>query len=81
MRKVQEHWTWHSQEHWTWHSLLSQLLQMLLLLVLQVRLGCLLWGAEGAEVVVVAGWCLALSLEPAMVWKYPLEAGLVIFPV
>ena len=51
--KVLLHW----KQHWTWHSLLLQLLRMLLLVVLQVRLSSLLWGAEVAEVVVVAGWC------------------------
>jgi hypothetical protein len=33
---------------------LLQILRMLLLLVLQVRLGCLLWDAEQAEVVAAA---------------------------
>ena len=35
--------------------LLLQLLRMLRLVVLQVSPGCLLWGAEAAEVGVVAG--------------------------
>ena len=47
---------------------------MLLLVVLQVRLGSLLWGAEAAEAVVVAGWCVAYSLVPALVLLYSLEA-------
>jgi hypothetical protein len=40
---------------------------MIRLPVLQVRLICLLWGAEDAEVVMVAGCCGALSLVPALV--------------
>jgi hypothetical protein len=51
-----------------WGSLLLQRLRVLLLTVLQVRLSCLLWGAEVAEVVVAAGCCGALSLVPALVW-------------
>ena len=43
---------------------------MLVLVVLQVRLSSLLWGAEVAEVVATAGWCVALSLEPALVWMH-----------
>ena len=46
--------------------LLLQLLQMLRLVVLQVRLSCLLGGAEVAEVA-FAECFLALSLVPAMV--------------
>jgi hypothetical protein len=42
------------------------IMAMLFLMVLQVRLSCLLRGAEGAEVVVAAGCCVALSLVPAM---------------
>ena len=55
---------------------LLQLLWMLLLLVLQVELGCLLRGAEDAEVVVVAGRCVAFSLVPALVWIHSLETCL-----
>ena len=36
-------------------TLLLQLLRMLFLPVLQVRLGCILRGVEGAEIVVAAG--------------------------
>jgi hypothetical protein len=39
---------------------------MLFLLVLQVRLRCLLWGIEVAEVVVAAGCCVALSIVPGL---------------
>jgi hypothetical protein len=35
--------------------------------VLQVRLGCLLWGFEGAEVALVAGLRVASSLVLAIV--------------
>ena len=45
------------------------------LLVLQVELGCLLWGAEAAKVVEAAGWCVALSLVPALVWSHSLVAS------
>ena len=48
---------------------------MLFLMVLQVRLSCLLWGAEHAEVVVVAGCCGACSLVPAPVLMNTLEAN------
>jgi hypothetical protein len=66
--KVLLHW----KQHWWWGSwsllpLLLQLLRVIRLPVLQVRLSCLLRGAEGAEVVVVAGCCSALSLVPALV--------------
>jgi hypothetical protein len=47
---------------------------MLFLMVLQVRLSCLLRGAEVAEVVVVAGCCVALSLVPALHWTHTLES-------
>jgi hypothetical protein len=50
-------------------------LTVLNLTVLQVRLSCLLWGAEHAEVVVlVAGCCVAFSLVPAPVWINTLES-------
>jgi hypothetical protein len=42
------------------------------LLVLQVHLSCILRGFEGAEVVLVAGRCGALSIVPAMVRSHPL---------
>jgi hypothetical protein len=58
-----------------WCSLLLQRLWVLLLKVLQVRLSCLLWGAEGAEVVPVAGGCLARSLVPALLWTHTLESS------
>jgi hypothetical protein len=48
---------------------------MLFLMVLQVRLSCLLWGAEAAEVVVAAEWCLACSPVPALVNTHSLEAS------
>ena len=46
------------------------------LVVLQVRLGCLCQGAEGAEAVVVAGWCVASSHVPSILQMHSLEAGL-----
>jgi hypothetical protein len=76
--KVLLHW----KQHWTWGSwsllpLLLQLLRVIRLPVLQMRLSCLLWGAEVAEVVVAAGCCSALSLVPALVLKYTLKASVV----
>ena len=47
---------------------------VVVLMVLQVRLSCLLWSAEAAEVVVLAGWCVAYSLVPAPVWMHSREA-------
>jgi hypothetical protein len=60
-----------------WCSLRLQLLRvaMRFLMVLQVRLTCLLWGAEGAKVVVAAGCCVAFSLVPALVWIHPLDSS------
>jgi hypothetical protein len=66
-QKVLLHFRHHCRR-WTWCSLLLQLLRMLLLVVLQVRLGCLLWGVAAAEVVVVARWCVSFSLVPVFVW-------------
>ena len=45
------------------------------LMVLQVRLSCLLWGAEVAEVVVAAGWCATLDRVLVPVGIHPLVAG------
>ena len=41
----------------------------------EVELGCLFRGVEGAEVSATAGWCVALSLVPAMVWMHSLVAS------
>ena len=67
---------------WIWSFpllLLIRLLVRMLLLVLQIRLGCILSGVEGAKVDVVAGWCVAVSLVPALVWMHSLEASSVFF--
>jgi hypothetical protein len=55
----------HFRQHWRWRrwcSLPLQLLRMLRLVVAQVRLSCILRGAECAEVVDAAGCCVAVSL-------------------
>ena len=57
----------HGKQHLAWRSLLFQLFWVLILVVLQVRLSCLLRGAEDAEVIVAAGWCVASSLVLALV--------------
>ena len=49
------------------------------LVVLQVRLSGFLWGAEEAEVVVVAGWCVACSLVPDPAWTHSLVCNLSYF--
>ena len=54
------------------HILQLSRMLVLLLMVLQVRLSCILRNVEEAEVVLVAGRCVALSLVPAMVCSHPL---------